>query len=59
MTLTIESRLYLFVIALIFAGFAFWAIGATGEEILAAESVYAIGALGIVFIHWLRQRLSR
>ena len=58
MTLTIESRIYLFAIALLLAGFAFGAIGATGEEILAAESVYVIGALVIVSLHGLRQRRS-
>ena len=59
MTLTLSARLYLFIIALIFAGFVFWAIGATGEEILAAESVYVIGALGIVSMRALRQQWSR
>jgi len=59
MTLTLSARIYLFIIALFLAGFALGAIGATGKEILAAESVYVIGALVVVSIHLLRQWWSR
>lgn len=50
-TLTLSSRIYFFIMALFLAGFVFWSIGATGEEILVAESVYVLGALGFVSIH--------
>ncbi len=55
-TLTLSSRIYFFIIALFLAGFVFWSIGATPAEIFAAESVYVIGALGFVSIHWLISR---